>query len=429
MKIKRDHSTETVSAASEKRLPNRKQVKAGLSKTGKIILALVGAAAMLLSVTAMACSGVLNQISSKQSYQLTGGVAAVVNGTNITEDTVTKQIMNAKMTGGFEKDEVWASFLVQQGLTPESYREQVIKSIAKEFLTKQAVHENHVTISDEEIDESYKKVVEQYGGMDSFKKMMQATGNTEKSFRESLRESLLQDKLRDVVAPDREPTDGEIITFFNEGFDTYNNARRSENLLIKVDASADEATKTAAREKATKILEQIRSGEISFEDAVKENSDDTGSKESGGDVGWDKLTSFVPEYQQALAQLGKDQVSDVVETTYGFHLIKCTEVLQLSDRATSIDQLPESFRTYIANVLKTRSKTEDYNAWMDDYLKKADLKINPMPENVPYNVSLEGVSPLDESKPDPASPNTTDSSAQVSSSTEVNAGKENSEQK
>ena len=72
--------------APEASEPTKKQVKEArkekLSKTAKIVLVAIGILAMLLSVTAMACSGVLNEVNKEEPYELTGGVAATVNGVN-----------------------------------------------------------------------------------------------------------------------------------------------------------------------------------------------------------------------------------------------------------------------------------------------------------------------------------------------------------
>lgn len=393
MKVKRETAEEAAVTPGARRRNAKAQAKKTLSKTAKIVLVLIGAAAMLLSVTAMACSGVLNQWSSNNSssYQLTGGVAATVNGVNITEDTVTKQIMSARTSSGSTDDAAWAQYLVNQGLTPESYREQVINSLARQFLLTQAVKDENITVSDDDINSAYDKAVEQYGGEESFKKLITSMGYTEDSYRSSIRSNLEQQKLRETVANTQDPTDEEILSYFNANISTYNDARRSSNLLIKVDSSASDEDKAAAQQKAQEILDKINAGEISFEDAVKEYSDDTGSKGDGGDVGWDKLTSFATEYQTALSALSKDQVSGVVQTSYGYHIIKCTDTFKLDGEATSIDQLPSEFKTYISNVVKTQATNTAYNTWMDDYVKKADIKINPMPENVPYNVSLDGV--------------------------------------
>ena len=87
----------------------KKQRKTYVSKTVKIVLVVIGVLAMLLSVSAMACSGLMSQAEDTSSYKLTGGVAATINGTNLTEDTVTKQIMSMRTSYGYTKDKDWRS--------------------------------------------------------------------------------------------------------------------------------------------------------------------------------------------------------------------------------------------------------------------------------------------------------------------------------
>ena len=243
---------------------------------------------------------------------------------------------------------------------------------------------------------AYDDAVAQYGGKDSFERIIKAMGYTEDTYKPLLKSRLEQNKLKEKVAPAKDATDQEILDYFNQNFDTYNDARRSENLLIKVDSKATDEEKAKAKEKAQEILDKINAGEISFEDAVAKYSEDTGSKDDKGDVGWDKLTRFVTEYQSALNGLSKDQISGVVETNYGYHLIKCTDVFKLDGNATSIDQLPDKFKDYIGNVVKTQTQSAAYSKWETEYFDKADIKINDMPENVPYNVSLDGVTPTSE---------------------------------
>ncbi len=389
-RIKRDNEPkpeEAPTSKKERKTTHKEKVHKGVM----IVVVAIGCAAMLLSVTAMACSGVLNQVTTQESYQLTGGVAATVKGVNITEDTITKQIMSIRNAYGYGSDGSWAQYLVDNDLTPESYREQTIESYADQYLQQAAINENNITVSDEEVEEAWQNACSSYGGEDEFIEQLSTYGYTEDTYKSSLENSLAQDKLKEAVAPTEDPTDQDIIDYLNENLDTYNDARRSSNLLISVASDATDEEKEEARAKAQEALDKINSGELSFEDAVEQYSDDTGSKDDGGDVGWDKLTSFVTEYQDALSQMSVDQVSDIVETTYGYHIIKCTDYFHVDDQVTSIDQVPEEMRDYISNIVKTQAQSEAYTNWWNDYKEKADLQINPMPENVPYNVSLDGV--------------------------------------
>lgn len=370
----------------------KRESKKALGKGAKYVLVAIGVAAMLLSVTAMACSGILSQFqSSGEDYTLTGGVAATVNGVNITEDTITKQIMSTRSSLGYGSDQGWADYLASSGMTPESYRENVINQYARQYLVTEAINEYDITVTQDDLDKAWEDFVANYDSEDAALETLTNVGYTKDTYLQSMESSLAQQKLRDKVAPEQDPTDDEIIEYVNDNIDTYNDARRSSHILIKVASDADDATKEEAHQKAQEVLDKINNGEISFEDAAKEYSEDS-SASDGGDVGWDKMTSFVTEYQDALSALSKDQVSGIVESSYGFHIIKCTDYFHVDGEVTSIDQIPENLRDKLSDTIKSNNAQTDYNNWLNDYVDAADIEINPMPENVPYNVDMSGVS-------------------------------------
>ncbi|WP_443812899.1 peptidylprolyl isomerase [Collinsella sp.] len=381
-KIKRDPVPEAA--------PSKKQVKQArkekLSKAGKIVLVVIGIAAMLLSVSAMACSGVLNQVQSQEDYKLTGGVAATVNGVNIKEDTVTEQIMSLRQSS-YESDEDWATYLSQQGLTPESYRENVIDSIARQYLLTQAEKEYDITVSQDDLDEAWDEAVENYGGdEDAFVDMITQFGFTKETYQENTKSSLAQERLREKVASVEDPTDDQIVSYINENLDTYNDARRSSHILFKVADDATDEESAEVEAKAQEVLDKLNAGEIEFADAAKEYSEDS-SADDGGDVGWDKLTTFVTEYQDALSALSTGQMSGLVKTTYGYHIILCTDQFNV-ESVSSADEIPEAIRDAISSKIKTEEESAKYSTWLNDYIDKADIKINEMPEDVPYNVDM-----------------------------------------
>ena len=126
--------------------------------------------------------------------------------------------------------------------------------------------------------------VQERGRCQAFKKTLKTYGYTEDTYKDSLKESLAQQKLKDAVAPTSKPKDSEIVDYINENLSNYNDARRSSNILIKVDSDASDEDKAAAKAKAQECLDKINSGELSFGDAVEQYSEDTGSKEKKGDV-------------------------------------------------------------------------------------------------------------------------------------------------
>src|SRR6201992_3936415 len=96
------------------------------------------------------------------------------------------------------------------------------------------------------------------------------------------------------------------------------------HILIKVPASADAKTDAAAKQKADGLLKQIKGGG-DFAALAKANSDDPGSKEQGGDLVLIQRGVTVPEFEKTAFALQPGQVSDVIKTQFGYHIIKVEE--------------------------------------------------------------------------------------------------------
>src|SRR6202140_503172 len=104
----------------------------------------------------------------------------------------------------------------------------------------------------------------------------------------------------------------------------------------KTDAEVDEIKKTAED-----VLKQAKKG-AKFEDLAKKYSEDPGSKEKGGDLGWITQGQTVPEFEKTAFGLDKGQISDLVKTKYGFHIIKVLE--KETARTKTFDEVKDSLR-------------------------------------------------------------------------------------
>jgi peptidyl-prolyl cis-trans isomerase D len=97
-----------------------------------------------------------------------------------------------------------------------------------------------------------------------------------------------------------------------------------QHILIKVDKGADPKVDAAAKQKAENLLKQIKGG-ADFAALAKANSDDPGSKEQGGELGMIQRGVTVPEFEKAAFGLQPGQISDVIKTQFGYHIIKVEE--------------------------------------------------------------------------------------------------------
>ncbi len=100
---------------------------------------------------------------------------------------------------------------------------------------------------------------------------------------------------------------------------------RARHILIKTDAGADDAAKQAARAKAEDLLRRARAGE-SFAQLAQQHSQDEGSARKGGDLGFNPKGRMVKPFDDAQFALAPGQISDVVESSFGFHVIKVEAV-------------------------------------------------------------------------------------------------------
>lgn len=341
-------------------------------KTARIVRAACAA-----GLAAACMCGIAACSSNESASGLTGGVAATVNGTEIAEDDVTTVIENLRASYSLEDQDAWGNYLASMGTTPDEIRSNVIDSFVEQELQKQGAEERGVTVEDSEIDTYVNYIKANYDNDEKWQQALQQAGfDDEAAYRENIKESLLGNALIESFTAD-DPTDDEIIEYASTAV-TFDVAKRSSHILFDVND----------QETAQSVLDQINAGTLDFAEAAKEYSTDTGSAENGGDVGWDQLTSFVEEYQTALDGLAVGQVSGLVESDYGWHIIKCTDEFTPPEEITSIDQLPQEFVDAYRDAVKQQKQQEAYQAWYDEYKEAADIVINDMPEGLPYAVDM-----------------------------------------
>lgn len=99
---------------------------------------------------------------------------------------------------------------------------------------------------------------------------------------------------------------------------------RSSQILIEYKAGATAAQIAEAKKRAEEILKEVKSSKRPFEELVKLYSDDALSKPMGGDIGWQSKVTLVPAYYDTLSGLKVGEISGLVSSQYGFHIIKLT---------------------------------------------------------------------------------------------------------
>lgn len=151
-------------------------------------------------------------------------------------------------------------------------------------------------------------------------------------------------------------SDEDIKAFYDSHPDRYRQAeeRRASHILIEADKSSSPEKLAQAKQKAEALLAQVRKNPKDFARIAKENSQDKGSAAKGGDLDWFSRGAMVKPFEDAVFQLKEGQISDVVQSDYGFHVIMLTGI-----RPEKVKPLAD-VRGDIENELKLQAAAKQY---------------------------------------------------------------------
>ncbi len=125
-----------------------------------------------------------------------------------------------------------------------------------------------------------------------------------------------------------EVSDDEVKSYYEENITAYqgNERRKASHILINIPADATETQKTEAKDKAEAILAQLKVNPDSFENVAVKESQDPGSAQKGGDLGFFGRGDMVPAFESAAFSMQQGEISDLVESEFGYHIIKLTGI-------------------------------------------------------------------------------------------------------
>ncbi len=137
---------------------------------------------------------------------------------------------------------------------------------------------------------------------------------------------------------------------------------KASHILVMVDAEADEKTRAERRAYAGTILEQVRAGK-DFAELARAKSDDKASAVKGGSLGYFTRGSMVKPFEDAAFSMNPGDTSDLVETTFGYHIIRVEEYTEPGVRsmADAIDEVKEGLRAEKARQLAFEKAMDAYN--------------------------------------------------------------------
>jgi peptidyl-prolyl cis-trans isomerase C len=184
-----------------------------------------------------------------------------------------------------------------------------------------------VQVSEAEINAELKKLKGQYASETDFTNALNIMKMTPASLRAQVERALATQKLIETQFASKSiVSDQEIWAYYDRNRDSFRQPEqvRASHILIKVDPQWDTAKKAEARQKLAGIKSKIEQKQ-DFATLAKAGSEDTANASKGGDLGYIRMGQVLKPFEDALFALKVGEVSDIVETPLGYHLIKATE--------------------------------------------------------------------------------------------------------
>lgn len=249
-------------------------------------------------------------------------IAAKVNGKAIYEDQLTPHVekdLRKYKRHGAQKD--------SPDLVKSSQKKALNEVIAQELLY-QAGQDLTITDIGEKIDNEIKAMKTRHKSEEGFEAGLKAKNITINDLRESIKRNIYIEKyLESKGLRNPEVPEAEIKEFYekNKGNFKREETIRVSQILIKADEAAKPEEKEQAQKRADKIRKEILEGK-DFTEMAKENSDCVRSSSQGGDLGYLERGYMPPEFDKAAFVLKKGELSDIVRTKFGYHIIKVVDI-------------------------------------------------------------------------------------------------------
>jgi len=259
-----------------------------------------------------------------------------------------------------------------QAIPPEKLGElkkRVLEGLIDRELLYQQSEKSGIKVEESEVNEQIAELKNRFSSEDEFKEVLKKMDVTESELKSQFgREIIIKKYVDREIAPKAQVKDEEVQTFYRahpEYFKTPEMVRAS-HILVKVDPKATEVEKAKAREKIMGIQKRLQKSE-DFAKLAEEYSD-CPSSAKGGDLNFFKRGQMVGPFEDAAFALKAGETSDIVETQFGYHLIKVTE------RKDAGEVPYEEIKGKIEEHLKKASIEKQLSEQLEQWKKSAKIE-------------------------------------------------------
>lgn len=288
-------------------------------------------------------------------------VIARVNGETITKTDFEEAVRSAEQRAGSP--------------VPPDQRDRVFREILDQMIGyKLLIQESKtrkVDVPDSDVEARIVSIKQQFPTEDAFKQALAQQHMTVDKIKTDARQQMAVAKLvDDAISAKVAVKPEDIQTFYTQNPKEFQESEKvhASHILITAAKDADAATKAAARAKAEAILKDVKAGK-DFATLAKQNSQDPGSAANGGDLGFFQQGQMVGPFNDVAFALKPGTVSNVVETDFGYHIIKVIE--KQPGRTVPLDEV----KPKIEQFLQARNREQQTTAFVNGLRTKGKVEV------------------------------------------------------
>ena len=282
--------------------------------------------------------------------------------------------VNGEAITGKDLDDAVRAIAGRAGPIPPDERDRVYRGVLDNMigyrLMIQEAKARKITVADADVDAQVAQIRAQFPSDAQFQQALTAQRTTLEAVRNDARDGMSADRLVESEIAGKVAVKPEAVTdFYQKNQDKFQQGPRvrASHILIGIPQNADAATKQQAKAKADALLKDLRAGK-DFAATAKANSQDPGSAPNGGDLGYFEQGQMVPPFEQAAFALKPGEMSEVVETQFGYHIIKVAE--KQESRVVPLEEAKGQIEEYLTqqnrhaqtelfvNALRAKAKVE-----------------------------------------------------------------------
>jgi len=284
----------------------------------------------------------------RQTYYI-----AEVNKSGITSDQLQSAFLNAIS----RYDDAVLSSLDQSAIV--SFKKNILNQLIDYELLYQQAQKEKVKISNDEINLEIDKVKDNFSSPEEFDGALKTNNITLAQLKEDVKRQLMLNKVLEEIRSQVSISDEDLLEYYNENKESLFEPEQvhARHILVKTE------------EEANNLLLQLKEGLTDFAKLAKEKSTDS-SAPSGGDLGFFARGQMVKEFEDAAFSLEPGEISDVVQTQFGYHIIKCEE------RKEEYSPTFEEAKERINNTLRSQRENEAISAFISKLREEAVLVYN-----------------------------------------------------